>query len=132
MNATRAKQAAAPASPEAVAPQPQVPPTQGYAGMSDHSFTLQAVMEMQKSLGEMNANLNGMKGTLEGVKTKVDDLVGWKHKILGGAAVLGAVCTLLGILLAKGADYVTLKQPATPVPVNAAPSQGVGSPPANK
>jgi hypothetical protein len=92
-------------TPESVA-NPTVPsPAYG----PDHSFTLQVIMELQKSVVEMSANLQAMKGTLDGVKVKVEDLVNWKHKILGGAAVAGAVIAGGGFLLAKAWDHVTLK-----------------------
>ncbi len=81
-------------------------------GSGDHSFTLQAIMELQKSVGEMNANLQAMKSSLDGVKAKVDDLVGWKHKILGGAAAIAAVIAVLAFILGKASEYLTFKQSA--------------------
>lgn len=105
-------------TPEAVAR----PSTPTAYGMGDHSFTLQAIMEMQKSLGEMKASLDGMKSSIDSVKSKVDDLVNWKHKILGGVAVIAVVATLLGFLISKFSDYVTIKPP-TPAPTSLAPAQ---------
>ena len=68
-------------------------------------------MELQKSVGEMNANLQALKSSVDSTKTKVDDLVGWKNKILGGAAALVTVIAVLGFLIGKASDYVTFKQP---------------------
>jgi hypothetical protein len=89
----------------------QVAPSYMSAQSSDHSFTLQAIMELQKSVGEMNASLQSVKASVDGIKGKVDDLVGWKNRILGGAAVLAAVVALIGFAVGKGSDYVTWKGP---------------------
>jgi hypothetical protein len=84
------------------------PPQLGY-GHGDNSFTLQAIMEMQKSMGEMNANILTMKGSVDGLRTKVEDLVNWKHRILGGVAVLAALLALLSFLIGKFSDNVSFK-----------------------
>lgn len=102
---------------------PQVAPPAIPSFSHDHSFTLQAIMELQKSVGEMNANLQNIKASVDGTKSKVDDLVGWKNKILGGAAVFGAVIAALAFILGKASDYVTFKQPvATQATVSAPPA----------
>jgi branched-subunit amino acid permease len=89
-------------------------------GTHGHDFTLQAVMDMQKTLGEMNANLVATKSSVDSLKSKVEDLVGWKNKIIGGAVVLGAALTFAGWLVAKASDYVTIK---TPLQQTAQPTQ---------
>lgn len=83
--------------------------------MPGHDFTLQAIIELQKSIGEMNATLASTKSSVDALRTKVDELVAWKNKILGGAAVLAAVVAILGYLLGKASDYVTLKSSPTAV-----------------
>jgi hypothetical protein len=83
-------------------------------------------MEMQKSLGEINASILSLRQSVDSVKSKVDDLVAWKNKILGGAAVFGAVCALLGFLFTKFSDYVTIASPHKPQPAiesHASPQQ---------
>lgn len=75
--------------------------TPPYTGHHDHSFTLQTIMELQKSMGELTASVNNMSTILSSTKSKVDDLVAWKNKILGGAIVLGAVTSVLGFIIAK-------------------------------
>lgn len=129
MNATtRRKQ---PAEAESVPQSPQSTPGAVGHGFTDHSFTLQAIMELQKSVGEMNANLVALKGSVDGMKGKVDDLINWKHKILGGAAVLGVLVSGAVFAIVKLSDYVTIKPPATaqaPVPT----TQPVQIPPPNK
>lgn len=82
------------------------------SAMPGHDFTLQAVIEMQRTLGQLDANISSLRGSVDGLKTKVDDLVAWKHKLIGGAAVLLAVGALIGWAVKGAADFVTLKVPA--------------------
>ena len=91
---------------------PQSPQTTPYgigAGQPGHDFTLQAVMELQKSVAEMNSSLVAVRASVDSMKSKLDDLMVWKNKIIGGAIVLGAVVTLLGFLTGKASEYLTLK-----------------------
>lgn len=67
----------------------------GY-GHPEYAF-VQAIMELQRSLGEINASLQSLRVTTESTKAKVDDLVKWKHMILGGAVTLGF---LMGLVIA--------------------------------
>lgn len=111
MTSARSKKASA---DQDSTPQPaqSTPNPIGYGG-PDHSFTLQAIMELQKSFGQVNSNLEAMKASLDSTKSKVEDLVGWKNKILGGAAVLGFVFAALGALIVKASDYIAIKTPHT-------------------
>lgn len=131
MSATRAKR---PSEGESTPQVPQSTPQSVGYGTGDYSFTLQAIMELQKSVGEMNATMSGMRTSIDSMKSKVDDLVGWKHKIAGGAAVLGIVFAGLGFLLGKASDYVTIKGPVvapTPAPLPQPPAaQSTPPPPA--
>lgn len=95
---------------DSVPQDPQVQPLP--SALPGHDFTLQAVIEMQRTLGQLDANISGLKGSVDGLKTKVDDLVAWKHKLVGGAAVLVVVGGIIGWLIKGAADYVTLKVPA--------------------
>lgn len=80
-------------------------------------------MELQKTLGETNAQLKTLQASVDGLKSKVDDLVGWKHKILGAAAMLGAVIALLSFVAGKASDYVTINsaRPGSSAPQSAHP-----------
>lgn len=99
------------------------------SALPSHDFTLQAVIEMQRTLGHLDANISGLKSSVDGLKGKVDDLVAWKHKLVGGAAVLVVVGGIIGWLVKGAADYVTLKVPAqTAVVVQ--PAQASTQPPA--
>lgn len=79
----------------AAPPQDSTPRPIGY-GHPEFHF-VQAVMEMQKSLGEIRAELTGLRTTTESIKAKIDDLVKWKHMIVGGVATIGF---LVGIAVA--------------------------------
>ena len=80
------------------------------------------VLELQKSMGQATEAITTLTKSVDGVKAKVDDLVNWKHRIVGGAAVFGLVCTVLGFGIAKFWDYfsirlpVAVSAPATPQP----------------
>ncbi|MFZ6801954.1 hypothetical protein [Undibacterium sp. Di24W] len=100
-----------PVADDAPAYLPQTSPIQPLSGHGDHSFTLQAIMEMQKTLGELNSKFENLNSSVNSTKSKVEDLVTWKNKILGGAIALGIIGTLLGFLITKGWDYVSIKQP---------------------
>ena len=80
-------------------------------------------MELHKAVGEMNATLLSTKSSVDGLRTKVDDLVGWKNKILGGAAVLAVVVAVIGFVVGKVSEYVTLKPASTTAPAAPQPPQ---------
>lgn len=66
--------------------------------------------------------MDALTVSVNSTKAKVEDLVNWKNKILGGAFVLGAVITVFGFLIGKFSSYVTIAAPAavapTPTTVN--------------
>ena len=66
-------------------------------------------------MGELKSSVDLLKNSVEGVKTKVEDLVTWKHRILGGAVVLGMVITVLAFFIGKFWDYVTIKSPTAQI-----------------
>ncbi len=84
-------------------------------------------MELQKSVGEMNSTLGTLKSSVDGVKTKVDDLVSWKNRILGGAFVLGAVFSIGAFLIGKFWDYFSIKAPPA-ISAPAAPQPAIQPP----
>ncbi|KXJ63047.1 hypothetical protein AXY46_03250 [Achromobacter xylosoxidans] len=98
---------------------PQTTPTAVGFGSHDHSFTLQAIIDLKASMVELRTSFDAVKASVDSTKSKVDDLINWKNRILGGAVVLGVVSAFLGFVIAKGSDYVTFKQPTaySPAPV---------------
>jgi hypothetical protein len=76
-------------------PQDSTPRPIGY-GHPEFHF-VQAIMEMQKSLGEIKSEISALRTTTDSIKAKVDDLVKWKHMIAGGAITIGF---LIGIAVA--------------------------------
>lgn len=117
MNANR-RPAAKP--PESEPPHQPFTPAPVRTEQIDHSFTLQAIVGLEKSVAELGIHMQGVKTTLEGVKSKVDDLVAWKNRILGGAAMLALAIAAISFLAGKASDYVTFKMPA-PVSAPVAP-----------
>ena len=73
---------------EAPASIPQTSPRSIGYGHTEYQF-IQSIMEMQKSLGEINASIQTLNKAVEGTKSKVDDLVKWKNMIMGGAITIG-------------------------------------------
>ena len=73
---------------EAPASIPQTTPRSIGYGHPEFQF-VQSIMEMQKSLGEINASIQALNKTVDSTKSKVDDLVNWKNMILGGAITIG-------------------------------------------
>lgn len=91
------------------------PPYRG----NDYRFEYQALFDIQKSIGELKASVDALKSSTDSTKAKVEDLIGWKNKILGGVFVLGAIFSLIGFVVAKASDYVTIK----PVSIQSSPTQ---------
>lgn len=87
-------------------------PMSSPAQSHNYDYTLQAVMDMRQSMGEFKASIDSMNLTMQGTKAKVDDLVNWKNRILGGAIVLGTICALLGFVVSKFSNYITISAPS--------------------
>lgn len=68
-------------------------------------------MEMQKSIGELKAVISDNTSSINSMKSKVDNLIEWKNKILGGMMVLGAIIALASFLVTKFSDYITITSP---------------------
>ena len=92
-----------------------VPKGIGY-GHPEFQF-IQSIMEMQKSLGEINASIQALNKTVDSTKSKVDDLVKWKHMIVGGAIVIGVILgatVTIGTKIFDNISFTTAKPQATP------------------
>lgn len=102
MSATRVKRTL----PEDIVP-PQQPLSlpQQSTGFHDHSFTLQAIMDLQKTMGELSVKLDTVKGSVDSVKAKVDDLTKLKHMIGGAAIAITAVVGIAWAVGTKAAEY---------------------------
>jgi hypothetical protein len=91
---------------------PQTPPPNIGMGHPEYHF-VQGLLKIEGSLGELRASLDHLTKTVDSTKSKVDALIEWKNKILGGAILLGVIGTLLGVLITKFSSYVTIKAPET-------------------
>lgn len=118
--------------PQEPSPAPvQSAPPPGYGiGMGHPEFHfVTGLMDVQKQLGEIKASIETLTKTVDSTKSKVDDLVSWKNRILGGAIAIGAVLALLGWGITKFSSYVTIKAPDAPSPTAAAaPATTAASP----
>lgn len=124
MSAARSKVA-----DEAPTSVPQTTPFGIGYGHPEYQF-VQSIMEMQKSLGEINASIQALGKSVEGVKAKVDKLEEWKNMILGGAIVAGVLISVAVFLVTKASDYITLKAPAMQsVPAAAPQAATITTPP---
>ena len=81
-------------SDEAPASIPQTTPRSIGYGHPEYQF-VQSIMEMQKSLGEINASILALTKTVDSTKSKVDELVTWKNMVFGGAITLGFLITIV-------------------------------------
>jgi len=122
--------AASPQEDSAPASLPQSTPSRIGYGHPEYNF-VQSVMEMQKSIGDVNVNLERAIGqvnasvtsikvavdqltkTVDSTKAKVDELVRWRAYILGACATVGVIFGLL-LLAGKGlSDYISIKAPTS-------------------
>ena len=94
-----------------------------------HDFTLQAVMEMQRTLGELVAEVRGLAKANESSSRKLDEVMKWKTLILGGTAVASvvgvALIGVLGYVATKVIDRYLPPMPAAqiaPAPLQPAPA----------
>jgi len=109
---------------------PQTTPKGIGYGHPEYQF-VQSIMEMQKSLGEINASIRALEKsveitnskvevigevnssikalnqTVDSTKSKVDDLVKWKHMIIGGAIVSGVVISVIFAVGTKIMDHIS-------------------------
>lgn len=76
---------------------PQVTPRISQPG---HDFTLQTVMEMQRSLGELGAKVDRLINDVKGHGEKLDSVRMRLAWVAGGAAVLGFLVAV-GLALLK-------------------------------
>lgn len=88
----------APRQTEGVAPtsMPRTTPTEYH--QPSHDFTLQAVMDMQKTLGEFTAKIDRLITDVAGVNAKVSDLqtsYTWVKGCIATAVILIPVCAVV-------------------------------------
>lgn len=81
----------------------------GY-GHPEYHF-VSAIMEMQKSLGEINSSISSLNVSLNSTKSKVDSLVEWKQWLIGGAVVGGLMMSAIAYIVTKAWDHIAIKAP---------------------
>jgi hypothetical protein len=110
----------------------QPAPSEHYRRIVESQHITQTLMEIQGTLARLDERSGAMKSSLDGLKGKVEDLVSWKSKILGGAITLGAVLALLASLVTfavtKFSGYVSFHEP-THHEIDASQSHSQSKPP---
>jgi hypothetical protein len=106
MNATRSSRpksddgAASPGSP------PQTTPI--VYPRSDHSFTLQTIMELQRAVGSLDATLKSVKESVDRMDGRLasveEKLSGVTHKIYAAGVVLAILVAIGGFVVNKASD----------------------------
>lgn len=96
----------------------QQPPQTAYSpppftGHHDHSFTLQAIMELQKSTGKLEATMEAQCALLKKLDEKLDkvsDDVAYHNKIVFAATAIISVVVALGCYASNKAIEFGLDQ----------------------
>lgn len=95
-------------TPEESAAQTTPPRSIGY-GHPEYNF-MQIAMELNKTVGELSSAIKSLEKTtdtsignlqksVDGTKSKVEDLIAWKNRILGGVAAISAIVALVFTLV---------------------------------
>lgn len=124
MSATRVKRAQ---DIDPIPYSPQVLPMAIAVGLPGHDFTLQAVMDIKGSMGELSSAVKSLQGAVEKMDAriaKMDDKVsGVTHKLYAAGAVLAVAVVVGGFIVNKAWDLMalqitrsTLPSPANPPP----------------
>jgi len=101
-------------------------PPQNFANVApphyqaDHSFTLQAVMELQKSNGQLTEAVNSLRAAIQKQDTKLDkldeNLSNIRQKLYAAGVVLAIIVTIGGFLIKKTWDLLAQQlMPQQPV-----------------
>jgi len=90
-------------------PQPTAP-SERSAYTADHSFTLQAIMELHKCNGQLTEAMNGMKVAFEKIETKLNnqaqEISGITHKLYAATVVIIIFITVSGFIINKASDLM--------------------------
>lgn len=81
-------------------------------GQSDHSFTLQAIMELQKSNGQLTEAVHRLRESIEKQDARLDrmetTLSGVTHKIYAAGVVLAILVVIGGFMVNKAWDIAMM------------------------
>jgi outer membrane murein-binding lipoprotein Lpp len=83
--------------------------TPSYGG-HDHSFTLQAIMEMHKCVGNLQASTDNLTTSIQELSKRVDGmnekLSGVTHKMYAAGVVLAILVAIGGFIVSKSWDLM--------------------------
>jgi hypothetical protein len=125
MAATRSRASATPRDSV-----PQSLPMSAPMNHQDHSFTLQAIMELQKSVTALTVSVESMQQSVDDIKGKVSKF----EKILYAASVILIIALVIGGWLINTAkDFaMTHYRASLQAPANAPPTPPPSAPQARK
>lgn len=118
MSATRTRRGIDEESPQVPA---QVTPAMGQYVGGDHSFTLQAIMELQRSTGELRSSVQSLKESIEKLDSNIErslqrvdsrmdrfdeKVSGVTHKIYAAGVVLLILLAVGGFIVNKAWDLM--------------------------
>jgi hypothetical protein len=113
-----------PATPASV----ETPPAP-YNGHHDHSFTLQAIMELKGSVGKIEATLEANTRAIEKLDAKLDKI---EEKLSGATHRIYAAGAVLTVLVGIGAFVVDKAWDVAVTASHVAPAASPATPPAKK
>jgi hypothetical protein len=93
-------------APPASSPQTP-PPTDIGHGHPQYHFT-QGLLELQKSFVKTEAALAALSANVDAMNKKIDDLMDWKAKIVGGTFAVLLIIGAIWAIIVFGSDYYTL------------------------
>jgi len=87
-------------------------PPRHFSG-ADHSFTLQAVMELQKSTGHLTEAVAGLRRSVDSQADRLqgieDKLSGVTHKLYAAGVVLALLLAIGGFIVNKAWDFMAAR-----------------------
>ena len=93
---------------------------------SEHSFTLQAVMELQKSTGQLTSSVDSLKHAIDKQDKKLSDIestvTNVEKKIYAAIVVLTILVAVGGFVVNKSWDLMVKQITSQPVQISETPS----------
>lgn len=76
-----------------------------------YSQVEQRLNDLLFRMGELTTKVDTLTKTVDSTKSKVEDIVAWRNRILGGVIVVGVLASLVTVVVTKFADWISIKPP---------------------